>query len=253
MERKPRVIAVCGKGGVGKTSISALMVRSILRKGRGALLAIDADPAVGLATSLGMEGYRTVDDVRNELIDVIENGRGGGLDELAAGLDYRLLETLEERGRLAFLAIGRPETEGCYCRVNDLLKDVIRDLAANFDYVVIDAEAGVEQVNRRVMEMVTHLVLVTDTSAKGRAVICTIDEIAGKSVSYERAGVVVNRVRSGDRAEILSSNVPHRVVALLEDEELIRRYDMDGKSLLDLPRCGATDSVDSLVAGFIDV
>ncbi len=251
MGRKPKIAAVCGKGGVGKTSISALIVRSILDGKRGTVLAIDADPAVGLATSLGMDAYRTVDDIRNELIDSIRDGIAGDYGEITSGLDYRVLETLVERDRLAFLAIGRPETDGCYCRVNDLLKDVIRDLAGNFDFVVIDAEAGIEQVNRRVMEMVTHLVLVTDMSAKGRAVTAAIDDVAGRTVSFEKAGVVVNRMQTGDLPEDHAVEYPRPVIARIEEENLIRKYDMEGRSLLALPECGASGAVDSLVAEFL--
>ena len=81
-------------------------------------------------------------------------------------------------------AIGRPEKDGCYCQVNHILKDLIASVADNFDYVVIDGEAGIEQVNRRVMEKVTHLLLVSDASRKGINVVQTIKEVSGSAIEY---------------------------------------------------------------------
>ena len=165
--RGPRIISVCGKGGVGKTSVSAALVRALVAGGAGRVLAIDADPAVGLATALGVTVKMTVDDIRNKLIDRLESGAKEDRRELVSLIDYEVFEALVEKKGLAFLAIGRPETEGCYCQVNDILKDIIASTAGGFDYVVIDGEAGIEQVNRRVMETVTDLLLVSDASAKG--------------------------------------------------------------------------------------
>ena len=174
MIRERAVIALCGKGGVGKTSVSALLTRLLCRDPEARVLAIDADPAVGLATALGIEVTKTIDDIRNSLIARVEKGTGGQKREILAHLDYEVFEALVERDNLAFLAIGRPETEGCYCQVNTFLKEIIESISRGFDYVLIDGEAGIEQVNRRVMERVTHLLLVSDASAKGLNVIRTI-------------------------------------------------------------------------------
>ena len=173
-QKHPLLIAVCGKGGVGKTSISALVIKILAEKADRRILAIDADPAVGLATALGFKGERTVNDIRNDLIGRIEKGESENRQALLAALDYEVFAALEERENVAFLAIGRPEKEGCYCKVNDMLRDIIESVARNFDYVVIDGEAGIEQVNRRVLSTVTHLLLVSDASAKGLKVIETI-------------------------------------------------------------------------------
>ena len=232
-----KIIAICGKGGVGKTSITALMVRLLAKSGRGKILAIDADPAVGLATSLGLPVRKTVDDIRKELINKIQKGDAPGNRETISLLDYEIFDALEESDGFALLAIGRPEDEGCFCRVNNLLKDIIGDLAQRFDIVIIDGEAGIEQINRRVMKSVDYLVLVSDTSAKGINVANTISLVAGKNkaVDYKNIGLVLNRVRSEAEARDISSRTSLEVYGWLSDDDLIRSFDFRGEPLTGMP------------------
>jgi len=192
MRLAAKIIAVAGKGGVGKTSVSAAVLRLLVQAHPEArILAIDADPAVGLSTALGIEVTETLDDIRKSLSSDATKTRP---EELLAEARFRLFDSMVETRGFAFLAIGRPETAGCYCTVNGYLKEVISLLAGEFDYVVIDGEAGIEQINRRVMEKVTHLLLVTDQSRKGMQVIATIKRVADELVMYEKCGVVINRV-----------------------------------------------------------
>jgi CO dehydrogenase maturation factor len=230
----PKVSAVCGKGGVGKTSISACIIKLLLEERAGKILAIDADPAVGLATALGVQPRTTVDDVRNELIGRVESGKGGDREGMIELLDYEVFDALEERGDLAFLAIGRPEKEGCYCQVNDFLKDIIESVAKNFDYVIIDGEAGIEQVNRRVMERVTHLVLVSDASARGINVARTIRTVAEKTMSFDTTGLILNRIK--DKAEMAGLSLPGDIPFLgwVPESDSIRLCDINGQNIFDL-------------------
>ncbi|MDE5700443.1 MAG: AAA family ATPase [Lachnospiraceae bacterium] len=178
MQKDTKVIAVAGKGGVGKTSLAAAMVKVLAeRYPDKRILAIDADPAVGLSTALGVEVHETIDDIRKAVVATVEDGDTRTALELLAESEYRIYDAMTECGGFVFLAVGRPESAGCYCRVNNYLKAVIQLLSDNFDYVVIDGEAGIEQINRRVMEKVTHLLLVTDTSRKGTQVIQTLSLI----------------------------------------------------------------------------
>ena len=158
------------------------------------ILAIDADPAVGLSTALGVHVEHTIDDIRNEVIETSERGEYRQAIEVLNEARFRIFDTMVECDGFAFLAIGRPEAAGCYCSVNSYLKEVISMLANDFDYVVIDGEAGIEQISRRVMEQVSHLVLVTDQSAKGVNVCREIKEAADDLITYERIGMIVNRV-----------------------------------------------------------
>jgi len=249
VKQRPMVIAVCGKGGVGKTSISAAMAKIFSTDPKTRVLAIDADPAVGLAASLGFPARKTVDDIRNTLIRRVKQGRGGTREETLALLDYEVFEALEEKGNLAFLAIGRPETDGCYCQVNAFLKDIIHSIADNFHVVIIDGEAGIEQIHRRVLQRVTHLVLVSDGSVKGLNVARSIQEVCHERVPYEKIGLLVNRVRgeseSTDRP--LPAGLP--LLGRLPEDDVIRTFDMQGRILLELPPCPALSSLTTVVKG----
>lgn len=225
-----KIIAVAGKGGVGKTSLSAAVVRVLTERYPDArLLAIDADPAVGLATALGIEVRETLDDIRRSMASGTTKNAA---DELFSEARFRLFDAMAEERGFAFLAIGRPETAGCYCTVNGYLKQVISLLAQDFDYVVIDGEAGIEQVNRRVMEKVTHLLLITDQSRKGRQVIETVKQVADELVMYERCGVIVNRAT---RPELtVDAAFPAPLLTVVEPDAQQARNDMEGKTVFDL-------------------
>ena len=173
MDRKTTILALTGKGGVGKTSLSAAIIRLLVEeKPEARILAIDADPAVGLATALGVQVTETLDDIRLRVAKDVTEGLSETQDILAEAR-FRIFEAMEEKNGFAFLAIGRPEAAGCYCAINTYLRQVIGLLAGEFDYVVIDGEAGIEQINRRVMERVTHLLCVSDQSRKGISIIET--------------------------------------------------------------------------------
>ncbi len=205
MSKETKILALTGKGGVGKTTVCAAFVRALAEKHKGAkILAIDADPAVGLATALGVEVTETLDNIRTEVIEKAEGGEGREAVELLSEVRYRIFDAIVERDNFSFLAIGRPEGAGCYCSINSYLKEVIAMVSEEYDYVVIDGEAGIEQVNRRVMDKVTHLFLVTDMSRKGIQVIKTIRKVADDLVGYEKLGIVVNRLDDMEMLELIA-------------------------------------------------
>ena len=132
-ERKTTILAVAGKGGVGKTSVAATMVRLLCQMHPGKrILAIDADPAVGLATALGVEVCLTVDDIRKAVVAQARQGDAKAAVELLGEARCQIFDAVAESRGFAFLAIGRPESAGCYCKVNGYLKEVIGLLAGSF-------------------------------------------------------------------------------------------------------------------------
>ncbi len=235
MNRNPKILAVAGKGGVGKTSLSAAFVRLLTEHyPQARILAIDADPAVGLSTALGVEVRQTLDDIRKQIVASVEDGAPREAIELLSEARYRIFDTMVEQQKFSFLAIGRPETAGCYCKVNAYLKEIINLLAGDFDYVVIDGEAGIEQINRRVMEKVTHLVLVTDPSRKGTQVIQTIKRVADELVMYDRCGAVVNRVADPEMIPYIHIEGTE-VLAYIGSDAKHAANDIRGLSVFDLP------------------
>jgi len=250
---QPKIITLAGKGGVGKTSISAMIVKLLIaRFPEKKILAIDADPAIGLATALGVKPNLTLDDIRTEIIASVEEGNTKDAIELVSESRYKIFEAIVQRDGFAFLAVGRPESAGCYCRINAYLKNVIEMVSSQFDYVVIDGEAGIEQINRRVMQKVTHLLLITDASRKGIEVVKTIHEVAKDMVEYDKIGCIFNRIDDTSLienvnlkdVEILGSipsdpniikydamaenfmNLPDQTIAYKEIEQILKKYEM---------------------------
>ena len=234
-QEKTKILAVAGKGGVGKTSIAATLVRILVEAyPEKKILAIDADPAVGLSTALGIEVESTVDDIRRAVVAAAEDGDSKSAIELLGEARYRIFDALVETDGFSFIAIGRPESAGCYCKINSYLKEVISILSENFDYVVIDGEAGIEQINRRVMEKVTHLLLVTDSSKKGTQVIQTISKVADELVMYEQIGIIANRLPNMDVKNYMDmGDIP--VLAYIPSDASLAEFDLKGENVFYLP------------------
>ncbi|PKM72780.1 MAG: cobyrinic acid a,c-diamide synthase [Firmicutes bacterium HGW-Firmicutes-16] len=230
------VITVAGKGGVGKTSISAAIVRELVKSyPESRILAIDADPAGGLATALDVETKLTIDDIRKAITASGEGNRQKKRAiELLGEVRFRVIDAMTEKDGFAFIAVGRPEAAGCYCSINAYLKEVISMFSEGFDYVVIDGEAGIEQINRRVMEKVTHLFLVTDPSKKGTQVIQTIKKVADELVMYKKLGIIVNRFNDETLKKYINTgNIP--VLAYIPDDKELALFDAQGKNVMELP------------------
>ncbi len=231
---KTTIIALVGKGGVGKTSLSAITVRLLSEAYPDKkILAIDADPAVGLATALGVDVVSTVDDIRKSFVQTVEGGNTRAAIEMLGEAKYQMFDALVEMDNVSFLAIGRPEAAGCYCKVNAYLKEMISMIADNFDYVVIDGEAGIEQVNRRVMEKVTHLILVSDASRKGLQVVNTIHKVAGELVMFDKAGLIINRMPDMSLVDSIDTG-DIELLACIPDDRDMALSDMMGNSVFQL-------------------
>ncbi|MBN1321595.1 MAG: AAA family ATPase [Thermoleophilia bacterium] len=247
-------LAVCGKGGVGKTALTAMLSRALLEGGKsGRLLAIDADPALGLTYALGMHVEKTMGQVREAILAAARSGAGAEMTEIAGMLDYMVMEALIEDESLALLAMGRSESLGCFCSVNDILRDAIKVLSRRFDTVVIDGEAGVEQINRQVLDELDWLIMVSDASSRGLQVVALLRELVEekKVIRCDRTGVVFNRVR-GDEHLLgeAAAKIGAEVLGFVPEDPAIAAYDLVGRSLRELPDDSvALSAVRTIAAG----
>lgn len=228
-----KIMVISGKGGVGKTSLSAAFVRLLSEKHPDKrILAIDADPAMGLSTALGMMPETTLDGIRKHIAKSIEQGDTRAAIEMLSEAKFHLLDAIVEKGNISFIAIGRPEAAGCYCKVNAYLKEVITALSSNFDYVIIDGEAGIEQINRRVVEKISLLLLVSDASKKGIGVIKTVKQVASELVDCKKYGIIFNRVPNGFNIDF--TDLPAEVLAVIGNDPMQTEFDMLGKTVFEI-------------------
>jgi CO dehydrogenase maturation factor len=208
-----KTIAVAGKGGTGKTTISALIIDYLTKNKRGSVLAIDADPSTNLNLALGVPLYDTVGEVREETATVAGGGAAMGGMSKWDYLDLRINEALVEETGFDLLAMGRPEGPGCYCAANNILRTSVDRLSAAYDYVVIDNEAGLEHLSRRTTRDVDLLLIVSDPSLRGIVAAGRVAELVDElKTEVGEAYLVVNRV-SGDR-------LPEPLVTAIKEQKL---------------------------------
>jgi CO dehydrogenase maturation factor len=192
--------AVSGKGGTGKTVFSALLVRELIKKGT--VLAVDADADSNLPEVLGADVYGTVGDIREELLEKkYELPPQSGKDVWLEGKTY---EILSENKGFDLLVMGRPEGPECYCMVNNLLRRIMDMLSENYEYTVIDSEAGLEHISRRTTISVQDMIVIADGSQQSFNTAVRIRELAEKlGARFSHMYIVLNRMKDPDpqRAE----------------------------------------------------
>jgi CO dehydrogenase maturation factor len=234
-----KLVAVCGKGGTGKTALTAMMTR-VLRETDSAvkLLLIDADPAMGLPNALGVNIRRTIGQIREEIIRTTRGGNEEEKTQLGNMLDYMVLEALHEVDGFSLLAMGRTETLGCFCPLNDLLRGAIEILSRGFDIILVDGEAGLEQINRKVMCGVDILTIVSDATARGMQTAAVIMRMAQSDpvLKCEKIGLVFNKVQGNK--EVLTQcakEIGIVVFGYIPQDENIAYHDLVGKPIIELP------------------
>ena len=237
---KKILIAVCGKGGSGKTALVGLMTKYILESEKKRLLVIDADPTMNLSMVLGVKPDKTVNDIREQIINDARRAGQTEKENLARSLDYMLFSALIETNRFSFLVMGRPESLGCYCPVNDFLRSGIETLANNYDIIIIDGEAGVEQISRQVMKSVDTPVIVSDISNRGlqtATLIKNVIESHRKNFKYKKMGLVLNRVRGQEKElEPYIQQTGLDLFGLIPEDLNVTQFDLKARPLLDLPQ-----------------
>ncbi|MDD5287634.1 MAG: AAA family ATPase [Dehalococcoidales bacterium] len=246
-------IAVAGKGGCGKTSVTALVIRYLRKNGKVPVLAVDADPNVNLGESLGLKVGQTIgtilDSFQHEKISIPQ-----GMTK-EAYLEYKLNGTIVESTGLDLITMGRGQGPECYCYPNLILKKFIDELSDNYACVVMDNEAGMEHLSRKTTEAADALLLVSNHSVKGvRAIGRILELIDELKLRIQRKLVIINLVP--DKLDPLVAGELERLGlrpdAIIPEDEELYRYDLQQKSLLEIPDSShAVQAVDRLMAQLI--
>ncbi|MDR1901285.1 MAG: AAA family ATPase, partial [Treponema sp.] len=162
-------IALAGKGGTGKTTVSGLFINYLIKAGKGPILAVDADANSNLNEVLGVKKEVSLGDIREE----IARGDWAEHNPIPPGMskseyaDFRFSSAIVEEDDFDMLVMGRTQGKGCYCFVNDLLRDQIQRYYKNYKYMVVDNEAGLEHISRGILPPVDIILLVSDCSRRG--------------------------------------------------------------------------------------
>jgi len=237
MKSTTTTLAFLGKGGSGKSIMASLTARIAVDRHRKILL-IDADPAMGLATALGVEGFKTIGQARTEILRQAKITKSEETSRLSEIIDYLLMEALVETEKFSMLVMGHTDTTGCYCSVNNLLRETLGVLASAFEVVIIDAEAGIEQINREVTRSVTHALILTDNSLRGARTAVLAKETIERSpgMKPQKIGVLFNRVDMPDPELVkLIEESGLQVYGVVPPDQLVAARDARGLSALEMP------------------
>src|SRR4030067_315620 len=191
-------IAISGKGGTGKTTLAGMIIRSLLDKGKGPILAVDADSNSNLNEILGVEIRSTIGDAREMMKQDVPVGMTKDI-----WIEYKVQEALTETKGFDLIAMGRPEGPGCYCAANSLVRNCLDFLTGNYEYIVIDNEAGMEHFSRLTTRDVDLLFIVSDSSQRGVLAASRIrDLIHDLDLRIVHEVLIINRVQGEPGPEI---------------------------------------------------
>jgi CO dehydrogenase maturation factor len=231
------IIAVSGKGGTGKTLVSSLLIKILSETGKD-VLAIDADPDSNLPEALGVEVVKTVGDIREELKQETAEGKiPAGMNKWDI-LDYKIMESVVESPEFDLVVMGRPEGSGCYCAVNNMLRKIIETLSSNYDFIIIDTEAGLEHLSRRTTQNVNVMLIVTDISKRGMLTAQRIGNLSTElDITFQKMFLILNRVKQENEDLIRKKAVETGldVIGVIYDDSEVTEYDIEGKPLIELP------------------
>jgi len=224
-------IAISGKGGSGKTTLAAVIIRLLCDQSAGAVLAVDADPNSCLGLTMGVEPVGIVAEVREK---VIEKSPGSvaassqGMDRVRS-FEYGIQQAITEAKGFDLLTMGRPEGPGCYCAANNLLRTFMDKLSSAYGFVVIDNEAGMEHLSRRTTNNVDLLCIVAEPTDLGVVTAQRIFELAKQlPISVKEIGVIWNRAESSKQLDGIE------VFGYVPYDQAVLDASMQGKTIFDL-------------------
>lgn len=215
------MIVFSGKGGSGKTTLSAMTIQELIRQGKKPVLAVDADSNATLALALGIEQGRTIADLRDDMGEAAQNPSEIPKDRL---MDQMLAELLIEETGYDMLTLGRPEGPSCYCYVNGLLRRYLEIMRNNYPYVVVDCEAGMEYLSRLTVGDIDGLVLVAEPTVAGRATARRIATLADSlPMKVKRRILALNKINGSSQIGEKGFDDIDGIVHMPFDEDLATR------------------------------
>jgi CO dehydrogenase maturation factor len=235
-----KTIAIAGKGGTGKTSIAALVIRLLSQKGL--VLAVDADPSTNLNQALGLSlgDDKTVGRIREKMTEDVSKGRFNPTVAKQEYLFNKIMESLVESKGFDLLAMGRPEGPGCYCASNEFLRVSLDKLVKDYkyNYIVMDCEAGMEHISRQTTRDVDVLLIMSDPTMRGITTAARMKELIGEIRSnIGKVGLIVNRVKGELSPEIKKaideSNL--QIIALIPEDHNLEALELKGRPITELP------------------
>ncbi|MBS7657995.1 MAG: AAA family ATPase [Candidatus Bathyarchaeia archaeon] len=235
--KKSKVISVSGKGGVGKTTIAALLLKILIKNSNRTILVVDADPATNLPDVLGVKIEKTVGMIVDELRKKSFNGSIPTISKENL-LEAWIYEILVETPQFDLLAMGRSEGEGCYCMVNHMLTKIIDTIAKNYDITLMDMEAGLEHLSRRTDRDVDIMLIVADLTKMGLMTATRIKELAKEvHINFKEMFIIGNRIPEGqeEKFKIEAEKIGLKVAGSIPIDQNIMEYSLMGKSFLTLP------------------
>lgn len=235
------VIAIAGKGGVGKTTLTGLIIQYLGKKGKGPILAVDADANSNLNEVLGVEVEETLCDIREEVARAEmskDNPIPPGVSK-ADYMEFKFDDALIEDDDYDLLVMGRTQGKGCYCFVNGLLQAQLQRLEKNYPYIIVDNEAGMEHISRGVLPNMEVAILVSDCSRRGVQAVGRIAQLIKECDMHpKKVGLIINRAPNGVLNEGTKAEIEKQGLTLLgvvPQDETVYEFDCDGTPIVDLP------------------
>ena len=232
-------IAFAGKGGVGKTTTCGLFIDYLSKSGKAPVLAVDADPNSNLNEVLGVPLELTLGEIREEIANAEITDAIPVHMSKPEFASWKFSQAIIEEDGYDLLVMGRTQGKGCYCYVNDLLRDQINRYYKNYNYLVVDNEAGLEHISRGVLPPVNLILLISDCSRRSIQAVGRIAAMIKElDLKVEKTYLIVNRVPGDSLDEGVLEEIKNQeldLIGFLPQDENVYKYDAAGKALVELP------------------
>ncbi|MEG3067644.1 MAG: AAA family ATPase [Syntrophaceticus schinkii] len=226
-------IALAGKGGTGKTTVASLIIKNLVAGNKGRVLAVDADPNATLHEALGMELTCTLSDI----VETVKEQKSADDSDREGYIKTKFTEeALIRSDGYDLLVMGPSRQAGCYCFPNAVLKNCIIQLENDYDYMVIDNEAGLEHISRGTIQDVDTMLVISDGSVKGVRAAGRIYELA-KSLAFDigEAYLIITKINETALLQKEIEATGLELLGIIPYDTQLTEYDLYGKPLLDLP------------------